>query len=134
MARLPTLKHPPISNAEHSEEQACSHCNGPLDGEMTVRIATRGREGREWWTFCGFEHYLLWRAARPSSGYYAEITYEALERKETASPVIVGARLRELRTARGWTQAEAAEKCGVLQPVWSKWERGKQIPRTESRS
>lgn len=96
---------------------------------MTVRIATREREGREWWAFCGFEHYLSWRAARPSSGYYGEITYEALERKDTASAVIVGGRLRELRGGRGWTQAEAAEKCGVLQPVWSKWERGKQVPK-----
>lgn len=93
-----------------------------------MKVATRERDGREWWTFCSFDHYLSWRSERPSSRYFGEIVYEALERKESATAAIVGARLNELRTQRGWTQAEAASHCGVQQPVWSKWERGKQVP------
>ncbi len=93
-----------------------------------MRVATRERDGREWWAFCGFEHYLSWRGEHETASYYGQVMYEALERKDSAPPVIVGARLRELRTDRGWTQAEAAENCGVQQPVWSKWERGKQVP------
>jgi DNA-binding XRE family transcriptional regulator len=39
-----------------------------------------------------------------------------------ASPRIDGARLREARQARGWTQPELAERVGVTAPAVSRWE------------
>ena len=44
-----------------------------------------------------------------------------------------GARIRWLRLKRGYTQAEVARKIGVSSGTMSRWERGEQHPREDSR-
>ena len=44
-----------------------------------------------------------------------------------------GARIRWLRLKRGYTQAEVARKIGVSSGTMSRWERGEQRPRQDSR-
>ncbi len=34
------------------------------------------------------------------------------------------AQLRRIRDLMGWTQAQAAEKAGVTENTWARWERG----------
>jgi len=41
----------------------------------------------------------------------------------------VGARLRELRRAKGFTQHQAADGAGVAPSTWACWEQGRRIPR-----
>lgn len=38
-----------------------------------------------------------------------------------------------LRIAKGWTQVEAAEKCGTNQKGYWEWEKGIRFPRLNSR-
>lgn len=38
-----------------------------------------------------------------------------------------------LRVLKGWTQEEAAEKCGTDQRIYWNWENGKSFPRRISR-
>lgn len=40
----------------------------------------------------------------------------------------VGARLRELRKSRSWSQEDAAHEIGVAVKTWSNWERGRTDP------
>ena len=40
----------------------------------------------------------------------------------------VGERLRKLREARGWSQAEVARRAGITQPSVSAYERGRGLP------
>lgn len=47
-------------------------------------------------------------------------------------PIPSPKRIREIREGRGLTQAEAAEKIGVGQGVWSAWERGLRKPSRQS--
>ena len=42
--------------------------------------------------------------------------------------VVFGRHLRELRLARGLTQAQVAERCGTMVPVISNLERGVTVP------
>ncbi|HXA17103.1 MAG TPA: helix-turn-helix transcriptional regulator [Thermoanaerobaculia bacterium] len=42
--------------------------------------------------------------------------------------VVFGRHLRELRLARGLTQAQVAERCGTMVPVISNLERGMTVP------
>lgn len=42
--------------------------------------------------------------------------------------VVFGRHLRELRLARGLTQAQVAERCGTMVPVISNIERGVTVP------
>lgn len=42
--------------------------------------------------------------------------------------VVFGHHLRELRLARGLTQAQVAERCGTMVPVISNLERGMTVP------
>ena len=42
--------------------------------------------------------------------------------------VVFGRHLRELRLARGLTQAQVAERCGTMVPVISNLERGRTVP------
>ncbi len=39
--------------------------------------------------------------------------------------------LRQLRVARGLTQQEAADGCGVIQASYSMWENGHSLPTTD---
>jgi len=41
---------------------------------------------------------------------------------------VFGSHLRELRLARGLTQAQVAERCGTMVPVISNLERGMTVP------
>lgn len=42
-----------------------------------------------------------------------------------------GDRLRDWRLAKGWSQAEAAEKIGAKQGTWAPWEHGRKLPSVE---
>lgn len=42
-------------------------------------------------------------------------------------------KMEVLRTAKGWTQTEAAEKCGTNQKGYWEWEKGNRYPRLNSR-
>lgn len=42
-----------------------------------------------------------------------------------------GAWIREIRKARGWSQARLGEEVGVSQPMISQWERGNMEPAPE---
>lgn len=42
-------------------------------------------------------------------------------------------KLEILRVAKGWTQEEAATKCGTGQKVYWSWEKGLSFPRNNSR-
>ena len=46
--------------------------------------------------------------------------------------IVVGERIKALRTQRGWTQRELAEKIGRNQPVLGKWELGDHMVPDES--
>lgn len=41
----------------------------------------------------------------------------------------IGQRIREARDRAGWTQREAAERAGIPQPCWSRYEAGHVEPR-----
>lgn len=41
-------------------------------------------------------------------------------------------RLKEERKKLGFTQAEAAEKCGISREMWGMYERGEYLPRSET--
>lgn len=41
-------------------------------------------------------------------------------------------KIKVLRTAKGWTQAEAAEICSTNQKMYWNWEKGKNYPRIHS--
>lgn len=41
-------------------------------------------------------------------------------------------RLKEERKKFGWTQAQAAEKCGISREMWGMYERGEYLPRSET--
>ena len=43
-----------------------------------------------------------------------------------------GNRLKEERKKFGWTQAQAAEKCGISREMWGMYERGEYLPRSET--
>lgn len=43
-----------------------------------------------------------------------------------------GKRLIEERKKFGWTQAQAAEKCGISREMWGMYERGEYLPRSET--
>ncbi len=40
--------------------------------------------------------------------------------------------IRELREARGWTQADVALRLGVHESMVSRWDRGKRVPRART--
>ncbi len=42
-------------------------------------------------------------------------------------------KMKLLRIMKGWSQREAAEKCGTNQKVYWLWENGKSYPRRNSR-
>lgn len=42
-------------------------------------------------------------------------------------------KLEILRTLKGWTQREAAERCGTTQKIYWLWETGGSYPRKNSR-
>jgi transcriptional regulator with XRE-family HTH domain len=42
-------------------------------------------------------------------------------------------RLEILRILKGWTQSDAAERCGVNQKVFWDWETGKRYPQIQKR-
>lgn len=46
----------------------------------------------------------------------------------------VGARIRDLRVARGWSQEEVARRIDVRSLAVGKWERGQANPSTENRA
>jgi transcriptional regulator with XRE-family HTH domain len=41
-------------------------------------------------------------------------------------------RLKLARQMRGWTAAEAAERCGFSRDTWHSWEQGRRQPRFEN--
>jgi transcriptional regulator with XRE-family HTH domain len=43
-----------------------------------------------------------------------------------------GKRLRELREARGWSQRQLAERCGVPLRSEMNWEQGRSLPKLEN--
>src|SRR6056297_2179256 len=47
---------------------------------------------------------------------------------ETAEPLNLGTRVRELRTARGWTLEQAAKQAGLARSTLSKIENGQMSP------
>lgn len=51
-----------------------------------------------------------------------------MREKRGDEAVVFGRHLRELRTARGLTQAQVAERCGTMVPVISNLERGVTVP------
>lgn len=42
-------------------------------------------------------------------------------------------KIEVLRTIKGWTQDEAAEKCNTVQKAYWSWESGNRFPRKNSR-
>ena len=51
----------------------------------------------------------------------------------TEAPVVNGTTLRQLRLARGWTQAQLAQYLGVHKITVSRWERGERQCRGAAR-
>jgi transcriptional regulator with XRE-family HTH domain len=51
-----------------------------------------------------------------------------LREKRGDEAAVFGRHLRELRLARGLTQAQVAERCGTMVPVISNLERGVTVP------
>ena len=54
--------------------------------------------------------------------------HRRLREKRGDEAAIFGRHLRELRLARGLTQAQVAERCGTMVPVISNLERGTTVP------
>lgn len=69
-----------------------------------------------------------------ASSHYPSITWtpqgvaDSLRRVVEEHRQAVGARLRSLRKAHGWSQEEAAYRVGVTLKTWGDWERGKRDP------
>ncbi len=47
----------------------------------------------------------------------------------TGETLFDGAALQALREAKGWTQAEVAERIGATRAAVQQWERGRNVPR-----
>ncbi len=110
-----------------AEAHSCEHCGNPPD-RTVVTVETNEREGAASWTFCGQVCYTAWTKARPRHALYgAVMSFHVEERPYYAELPEIGRRLRKLRDERGWTQTVAANRCGVGQAAWSKWETGKQL-------